>query len=106
MQTEDTVEVDRCIRATGTRNIDSGTHLVIRILTVRDDDVQSISSAALKEDDETLASAGGCVCGLREYSAGQERGDDAGPHHGHGAALHECSAGNGHKCLLLMTLLS
>src|SRR5271163_2794035 len=105
MQTKSAIEINDSIRATGTRDVDSGTHLVIRVLAVRDDNVQTVSCAALEEDDEALASAGGCVGGLGENGAGQERWDDAGPHYGHGAALHECSTSYGHNCLLLMTFL-
>ena len=57
METEEAVEVEHRLA----RNVDAGPHRVILRLGMRDDDVQSIGGAPLKNDDETFVGRAGIV---------------------------------------------
>src|SRR5712691_9301891 len=50
MQTEETVE----IKHGAARDIDGGAHCVVRLLTVRHDDVKAVGGAALEDHDQSL----------------------------------------------------
>src|SRR4051812_4472420 len=55
MQSEEAVEIDRRkLRAGGTRNGNRRTHSVVRLLTVRHYEVQTIGSAALEQHDQAF----------------------------------------------------
>src|SRR3954454_12836825 len=55
MQSEEPVKINgRKLRARGTRNGNRRTHSVVRLLTVRYHDVQTIGSAALEQHDQAF----------------------------------------------------
>src|SRR5437879_4445022 len=93
MQSEEAVEIDhRCAR-----NGDGGAHLVISWFAMGHNDVQSIGSAALEEDDHPFFSAPVNIC---QGSASQEARNRASADYCKGAVLQENSSCNGHRYLL------
>src|SRR5436190_15906021 len=55
MQAEEAVQINHALLSIArTRNRNAGTHAVIRLLAVRYNNVQAVSGAALKEDDQAL----------------------------------------------------
>ena len=71
MEAEEAVEIEDLVL----RNGDAGAHVVVICFAVRDDDVETVGCAALKDDDQT-ASGSGRV--FRKHGADQEAGDGRG----------------------------
>src|SRR6516164_3882658 len=101
MQPEEAIEIDHAVTAVfGTGNGDAGTHVVVRLLGVRDNDVEPVGSAALEQYDQALAAkpgaraAAGRLCGVD--CAGEKAGNHAGADNGQRSILQEDSASNRH----------
>src|SRR5208337_4228941 len=94
MQSEPAVEIEH--RLTG--NVDAGTHGVVLRIGVRDDDVQPIGGAALKDHHQPLRAASafdGAKGGAREEAGHSGRAD-----HGDSAVAKKYAASDGHKLAL------
>src|SRR5271169_1254974 len=91
MQSEPAVEIEH--RLAG--NVDAGPHRVVLRLGVRDNDVQPIGGAALKDHDQALRAAtvfDGAKSGASQKTRNGRRAD-----HGHSAVAKEYAASDGHK---------
>ena len=82
MKAEEAVEIEDLILRDG----DAGTHVVVVLLAVGDDDVEAVGCATLEDDDQAAA---GCGCGLGQNRANQEAGDGGGAGDGQGAVAQE-----------------
>src|SRR5215467_11751498 len=91
MQTEESIEIKHRFA----RNVDGRPHRVVRQLTVRDDDVQSISGAALENDDQPFRFCARLSRSIRgTCKKTRERG---GSYRGECAVEKKYSTGDGHK---------
>src|SRR5450631_2107914 len=91
MQPEEAVEIDHRLA----RNIDAGPHGVVLRFGVRDNDVQAVSGAALKNDDEALGAPAILYCAkgrASEKAWYRRRPDD-----GERAVAKEDATRNGHE---------
>ena len=74
MQTEEAIEIERCLSAAvGFRNRDVRPHVVVAVLAVRHDDIQAINRAALKDRNQRLAPAAVDVLKVRGQRALEKR---------------------------------
>jgi hypothetical protein len=91
MQPKETLKVKHALPRDG----DAGTHVVIRLLTVWHNDVQSIGGASLKENDQALCARSSSFRSIN--SACEKAGNHAGANDGQRAIFQENSASNRHK---------
>src|SRR6266436_3351593 len=90
MQAEKAVQVENLLAG----NVNARPHRVISSLGVRDDDVQSVRRAALKDDDQSPGPASGFD---RAQSCTRQKTRDRGrADHGQSAVAQEYAAGDGH----------
>src|SRR5882724_966400 len=90
MQSKETVKIEHALARDG----DAGPHAVIRLLTVRHNDVQTVGGAALKQNDQALFARSSGFRGV--YRARKKTRDHAGAYYGQRAVLQENSASNEH----------
>src|SRR5215467_5847809 len=83
MQAEESVEIDYALAG----NVDARAHGVILLLAVGDDHVQSVGSAALKDDDQAFWAS--CVFDGAERGACEEAWHGGGADHGDSAVVKE-----------------
>src|SRR5438270_2688044 len=94
MQPKEAIQIEHA----QARNSDAGAHVVVRLLTMRHYDVQTVGRAALKENDQALRSWSSGFRGI--HRARKKTGNHAGTHNGQRAVLQKNSASNGHLLLL------
>src|SRR4051794_33143570 len=90
MQPKEAIQIEHALPRDG----DAGAHVVIRLLAVRDYDIQSVGRAALKENDQALRARSRRFSGI--HRARKKTGNYAGAHNGQRAVLQENSTSNGH----------
>ena len=89
VQAEESVEIENVMA----RNIDRGTHGVIRSLAVGDNDVEAVGCAALKYDDQPLV----LILRVGGISGTSEKAwDGRGADNGHGTIAKKYATGDGH----------
>ena len=89
MEAEEAIEVENLVL----RNGDAGTHGVVVLFAIGDDDIETVGGAALEDDDETAI--GRCCCVLAENGADQKAGDCRGAGDGKRAFAEKESAVDG-----------
>src|ERR1051325_10066301 len=91
MQAKKAVKINHTLPRDG----DAGAHVVIRLLAVRNDNIQPISGAALEEHDQPFCARSSGLSGI--HRARKKAWNHAGAHNGQRAVLEENSAGNRHQ---------
>jgi hypothetical protein len=91
VQTEETVEIEYRLLW----NVDAGAHGVVVLLAVRDDDIEAVGGATLKNYDEALGASG--TVGCAECGPGEEAWDRGGADHGESAVAEEDATSGGHS---------
>src|SRR5882724_381304 len=94
MQSKEAIKVKHALARDG----DAGPHVVIRLLTVRYNNVQTVGGAALKENNQAIPARSRGFRGV--YRARKKAGNHAGADNGQHAVLQKNSASNGHALSL------
>src|ERR1041384_6833568 len=90
MEPEEAIKIKHALP----RNGDAGAHVVIRLLAMRDHNVQSVSSAALEEHDQALCARSSSLSGI--HRACKKTWHHAGANNGQSAILQKNSASDRH----------
>src|SRR2546423_4945095 len=96
MEAEEAVKIDcRVFSVLRTWNRNRRAHGIVRLLTVWNDDVQSVGCAALKEHHQSLLAVAECAVNSVSRPS-KKTWDNSGTNQSHGAALHEYPSCNCH----------